>query len=104
MIQKISYKIKSSYKNLLHLNLTCVMAFFRQYIAPFFVVLIFLISLVAVSARIFMPGDMAQPAPVETVMPQDASAQTSEISSRTLPQSSLSTLINGLPEDPALSG
>lgn len=80
------------------------MAFFRQYIAPFLVVLIFLVSLVAVSARIFLPADMAQPAPVE-VIPQDKSAQipTSEGASKTVAQSSLSTLINGLPEDPALS-
>ncbi len=41
------------------------MAIFRQYIAPFIVVLIFLTALVAVSARIFLPSDMAAPAPVE---------------------------------------
>ncbi|BAZ70443.1 hypothetical protein NIES4106_52370 [Fischerella sp. NIES-4106] len=41
------------------------MAIFRQYIAPLLVVLIFLFALVAVSARIFLPGDMAAPAPVE---------------------------------------
>ncbi|HEY9828166.1 MAG TPA: hypothetical protein V6D19_22235 [Stenomitos sp.] len=41
------------------------MTFFRQYIAPLFIVLIFLIALVAVSARAFLPSDMAQPAPVE---------------------------------------
>ncbi len=81
------------------------MAFFRQYIAPFLVVLIFLVSLVAVSARIFLPSDMAQPAPVEEIVPQDKSAQipTSEMFSKTVAQSSLSALINGLPEDPALS-
>jgi hypothetical protein len=81
------------------------MAFFRQYIAPFLVVLIFLVSLVAVSARIFLPADMAQPAPVEEVTPQDEPVQmsTSAISSKTVAKSSLSILINGLPEDPALS-
>ncbi len=42
------------------------MAFFRQYIAPLFIVLIFLVALLAVSVRIFLPADMAQPAPVET--------------------------------------
>ncbi|WP_413161698.1 hypothetical protein ACL6C3_23805 [Capilliphycus salinus ALCB114379] len=40
------------------------MAIFRQYIAPLIVVLIFLLALVAVSARIFLPGDLAEPAPV----------------------------------------
>ncbi|AKG21947.1 hypothetical protein [Calothrix sp. 336/3] len=39
------------------------MAFFRQYIAPLLVVLTFLVALVAVSARIFLPADMAAPAP-----------------------------------------
>lgn len=41
------------------------MAFFRQYIAPLFVFLIFLVALVAVSARIFLPSDLAAPAPIE---------------------------------------
>jgi hypothetical protein len=40
------------------------MAIFRQYIAPLIVVLIFCAALVAVSARIFLPGDMAAPAPI----------------------------------------
>ncbi|MEA5577562.1 hypothetical protein [Anabaena sp. UHCC 0451] len=40
------------------------MAIFRQYIAPLLVVLVFLIALVAVSARIFLPSDMAAPAPI----------------------------------------
>ncbi|MGB0560449.1 MAG: hypothetical protein ACPGVO_01420 [Spirulinaceae cyanobacterium] len=39
-------------------------AFFRQFIAPLFVVLIFIVALVAVSARIFLPGDLQAPAPV----------------------------------------
>jgi len=46
------------------------MAIFRQYIAPLLVVLVFLIALVAVSARIFIPADMAAPAPTEEVNPQ----------------------------------
>jgi len=46
------------------------MAIFRQYIAPFLVVLVFLIALVAVSARIFLPSDMAAPAPIEEENPQ----------------------------------
>ncbi|MEM8504243.1 MAG: hypothetical protein AAF716_13950 [Cyanobacteria bacterium P01_D01_bin.1] len=41
------------------------MGFFRQYIAPLFIVLIFAIALLAVSARIFLPSDMMAPAPVE---------------------------------------
>ncbi|MDJ0737123.1 MAG: hypothetical protein QNJ47_24150 [Nostocaceae cyanobacterium] len=41
------------------------MAIFRQYIAPLIAVLIFMFALVAVSARIFLPNDMAAPAPVE---------------------------------------
>lgn len=45
------------------------MAIFRQYILPFLIVLVFLVSLVAVSARAFLPGDMAAPAPVEETIP-----------------------------------
>jgi len=51
------------------------MAIFRQYIAPFLVVLVFLVALVAVSARIFLPTDMAAPAPIEEVSPQPQQAQ-----------------------------
>lgn len=40
------------------------MSFFRQYIAPFAVLIIFLLALFAVSIRIFLPSDMAAPAPV----------------------------------------
>lgn len=42
------------------------MNFFRQYIAPLIVVTIFLLALFAVSVRIFLPSDMAAPAPVFT--------------------------------------
>lgn len=45
------------------------MAFIRQYILPFLIVLTFLVALVAVSARIFLPTDMAQPAPIEDTSP-----------------------------------
>jgi hypothetical protein len=41
------------------------MQIFRQYIAPFIVVIIFLIAMVAVSARIFLPDDLIAPAPIE---------------------------------------
>ncbi len=43
------------------------MAFFRQYVAPLIVVMVFLLALVAVSARIFLPSDMAGPAQMDTV-------------------------------------
>ena len=46
------------------------MAIFRQYIAPLIAVLIFFVALVAVSARIFLPSDMAAPAPTEEVVLQ----------------------------------
>ncbi len=45
------------------------MAFFRQYIAPLIVVLIFGLALIATSARIFLPNEMAAPAPIEEVTP-----------------------------------
>lgn len=41
------------------------MPFFRQYVTPFLILLVFLVALAAVSARIFLPGDMAAPAPIE---------------------------------------
>jgi hypothetical protein len=47
------------------------MAFFRQYIAPLIVVLLFSVALVAASARIFLPDDMAGPAQMEEVTPAD---------------------------------
>jgi hypothetical protein len=43
------------------------MTFFRQYIAPLIVVLMFLFALLVVSARIFLPADMSAPAPTEPV-------------------------------------
>ncbi len=49
------------------------MAIFRQYIAPFLILLVFLVALLAVSARAFLPSDMAQPAPIEDV--ESASTQ-----------------------------
>ena len=41
------------------------MGFFRQYIAPLFIFLIFAVALAAVSVRIFLPSDMMAPAPIE---------------------------------------
>jgi hypothetical protein len=43
------------------------MTFFRQYIAPLIVVLMFLFALLVVSARIFLPEDMIAPAPISTI-------------------------------------
>ena len=40
------------------------MQFFRQYISPLLIFLIFILALVAVSARIFLPSDMVAPAPI----------------------------------------
>ncbi len=40
------------------------MVFFRQYILPFCIVLVFLLALFVVSARNFLPGDMVAPAPI----------------------------------------
>lgn len=51
------------------------MSFFRQYIAPLFVVLIFLVALLAVSARIFLPGDMEAAAPIGLVSSHLVSSQ-----------------------------
>lgn len=57
------------------------MAIFRQYIAPFLILLVFLVALVAVAARSFLPNDMAAPAPVEEVTPQTSSAQIQPLNS-----------------------
>lgn len=82
------------------------MAIFRQYIAPFLILLVFLVALVAVSARIFLPSDMMAPAPVEEMISPEEQASISSSSAHTvaeLPQS-LSVLIKGLPDDTSLSG
>ena len=71
------------------------MAIFRQYVLPFAIVFVFFIALVAVSARIFLPDDMAAPAPIEEISsPQKAEVQ--------LPPG-LSMLVKGIPDDLALS-
>ncbi len=71
------------------------MAIFRQYVLPFAIVFVFFIALVAVSARIFLPSDMAAPAPIEEMDPsQKANVQ--------LPPG-LSMLVKGIPDDLALS-
>lgn len=73
------------------------MAIFRQFIAPFLIVLVFVVALVAVGARIFLPSDMAAPAPIET---QEKAAQFPGADNSTLaeiPRTSLDTLIRGVP-------
>lgn len=69
------------------------MAIFRQYIAPLLVVLLFLVALFVVSARIFLPADMAAPAPTEEPVAQPPTA------SNTLADVPLGidVLVHGLP-------
>lgn len=55
------------------------MAFLRQYIAPLMIVLVFLVALLAVSARIFLPSDMAAPAPIEDVESASKQAPTPKV-------------------------
>lgn len=74
------------------------MAFLRQYVAPLLIVLVFLVALAAVSVRIFIPGDMAAPAPIESVGAVN-SVPVEEVAG--LPPA-LSSLVKGLPDDPAL--
>jgi len=80
------------------------MAIFRQYIAPLLIVLVFMVALVAVGARIFLPNDMAAPAPIEAVNPPAESSQSSAALSPGLTSlaglpSSLEILVKGLPLD-----
>lgn len=51
------------------------MSIFRQYIAPVLIVIVFLVAIVATSARAFLPSDMAAPAPTEPVDSSSASSQ-----------------------------
>lgn len=80
---------------------TRIMAFFRQYIAPLIVVLVFLFSLVVVSARIFLPSDMAAPAPIEEVTPRGDKAQSPDVDAVAGLPPALAPFIQGLPNDPA---
>jgi len=62
------------------------MAFFRAYIAPLFIVLIFVVAMVAVSARIFLPSDMMAPAPVDGLsLTSDAADGSASDSAETAP-------------------
>lgn len=77
-----------------------IMTFFRQYIAPLLVVLVFVFSLVVVSARIFLPSDMAAPAPIEEVNPTSDKAQTPKVDAVAGLPPNLAPFIQGLPNDP----
>lgn len=76
------------------------MAFFRQYIAPLIVVLVFVFSLVVVSARIFLPNDMAAPAPIEEANPTSDKAQIPDTDAVAGLPPNLAPFIQGLPSDP----
>ncbi len=65
------------------------MQFFRQYIAPLLAVLIFTLALVIVSARLFMPEDLAQPAPLAGMEPNPHLGD------------KITLLLRGLPPEPA---
>lgn len=76
------------------------MAIFRQFIAPLLIVLVFLVALLAVSARIFLPSDMATPAPIEEMETVDQNAQLPAVDAEDMAElpPSLETLVRGLPE------
>lgn len=79
------------------------MAFFRAYIAPLFIVLIFVVAMVAVSARTFLPSDMVAPAPIETVdVPAASASATPDGSAQddSLPPD-ISMLLHGQPDKSA---
>lgn len=75
------------------------MAIFRQYIAPFLIVLVFLVALVAVGARSFLVSDMAAPAPVETVNPTIEDSESDALPDVADLPPSLEALVHGLPAD-----
>ncbi len=76
------------------------MVVFRQYIAPLLVVLVFLFALVAVSARIFLPDDMAAPAPIEDIsFDTGHRLHTTENDLAINLPSLLDALVHGLPDE-----
>lgn len=75
------------------------MAFFRAYIAPLFIVLIFVVAMVAVSARIFLPSDMVAPAPIETLETPPLAAPEISLQGDSLPPD-ISMLLHGQPDSP----
>ncbi|MGF1494198.1 MAG: hypothetical protein ACFBSC_17460 [Microcoleaceae cyanobacterium] len=58
------------------------MPILRQYVAPLIVLLIFVFSLVVVSARIFLPQDLAAPGPGSELLPPTEQVQTTESETR----------------------
>ncbi len=70
------------------------MSFFRSYVAPLFIVLIFAIAMIAVSARIVLPSDMMAPAP--TVDPDVTAMPVSQATTQLSPE--LSALLHGSDE------
>ena len=85
------------------------MVFIRQYLAPLLAVIIFLLALVAVSARIFLVDDMAAPAPIAPIsqlsppvpVNSDPTQATTIDQMANLPDS-LSNLVKGTSDDRAL--
>ena len=41
------------------------MSIIRSYVIPFLILIVFLVAMVAVSARIWLPSDMLAPAPID---------------------------------------
>ncbi|MBE9136328.1 hypothetical protein IQ254_03770 [Nodosilinea sp. LEGE 07088] len=68
------------------------MSFFRSYIAPLLIVLIFAVAMLAVSARIFLPSDMMAPAPIEEQLSTTDSMPTATLD---LDMPNLSELLHG---------
>jgi hypothetical protein len=50
------------------------MNIFRQYVAPALIVVVFLLALLATSARIFLPEGLSSPVSVESPAPSGASS------------------------------
>ncbi|MCU0523240.1 MAG: hypothetical protein MUF72_00275 [Elainella sp. Prado103] len=79
------------------------MAIFRQYIAPLLIVIVFVIALVAVGARTFLPNDMAAPAPIEDIQNANIPAAEQSLTPALTPvadlPSGLEALVKGLPLD-----
>lgn len=71
-----SSTIRNGDKNFLALTAR-TMPILRQYVFPFLIVAMFLVALVAVSARIFLPADLAAPAPQVEAPAQPVATQPS---------------------------
>ena len=70
------------------------MSFFRSYIAPLLIVLIFAVAMLAVSARMFLPSDMMAPAPIEEPLSSAGMTSTARLNmDKVVPD--LSELVHG---------